>query len=447
MKTSHVFATALLTLFMFVTAAGDIIPPPPDDGSGIDPDEVVIQWPSIEYATIQEAIDALPDGGRLIIGPGKFRIPAPITISKEVAIQGAGCRVASQIDFESRSLAELTASLDDIRNSDLPFTRLIGPRPTDVTDPEASIGLFNYIGPDAGGIVTGLELVGYDAGLQINNLPDPTSVGGEPSADSDSVAVEPLTVTDSCIAGSGRGILANTTAPIALVRTVIRNVLWNGVSYTYPSSQLRQHIGLTMESVAIFQARNACVYFNNTIAAINSEILARCGPQGIIGAINSHISISNSWLSKADGPGIILIGSSAYVGDTRVERTTGHGMYLSDSYLQLHNGWIRLTQSYPSTQLFGDGIVAINNSTAVLDGTRIYDSARAGVANFGSYMALSGNTLQCAAFEINGEPYPLGNNFEFKDIGSNVCGCPVATEKCVAVGAGLQPPESPILSQ
>jgi len=445
MNPSHLIATILFTLFMIGSAAGDLIPPSPDDGSGIDPDEVVIHWPSTDFATIQEAIDALPDGGRLIISPGKFRIPAPITISREVAIQGAGCRLASQVDFQSRSLADLIVSLSDAGNSDLPFTRLIGPRPTDVTDPEASVGLFNYIGPDAGGILTGLELVGYDAGLKINNLPDPTSVGGEPSADSDPAAAEPLTVTDSCIVGSGRGILANTTAPIALVRTVIRNVLWNGVSYTYPSSQLRQHIGLTMESVAVFQARNACVYFNNTVGVMNSVFLSRCGPQGVVGAIDSHLSINHSWFTKADGPGVILLGSSVYIGDTRVDETTGYGIYLSDSYLQSHNNLITQTQRFSSLR-FGDGITAFNQSTAVLNGNRIIDSSRAAISNFASNMALSDNTLQCAAFELEAEDIPP-DNYNFSDLGGNVCGCPVANGKCVTVSVGLEPPDPVMPSQ
>ena len=50
-----------------------------------------IMWPSEEFPSIQDAINALASGGTLTIAEGTFKIDEPIFIrSKEIIIEGAG---------------------------------------------------------------------------------------------------------------------------------------------------------------------------------------------------------------------------------------------------------------------------------------------------------------------------------------------------------------------
>jgi hypothetical protein len=451
MKTYYPIAIALLLQFSVIEVSGQIVPPPPGGDGGIDPDEVVIHYPSIEFANMQEAIDALPDGGRLIIGPGTYDIPVPLNISKRIAIQGAGCQLSSKLSFDATSPNQMLAVLNAADAggkpfSQVPFTRLIGPLPADVAAPEDSIGLLNFFGPDAGGRVQGVELVGYDAGISLINEPDVSDIGGEPPADADAVDVETLSVIDSCIFQTSRGIHARTTAALTLARVVIRDVLWNGISYSLPSGAARQAIGIiTADSVVVLQARNACMYFNNATAHVDYNFLNNCGPQGAIGAIDSVLSVYFTHISNVNGIGILLLRSFANVNKSEIRRARIHGIYLNRSWLNLNETDIRDTLPRSSDGFFGDGISAFDSSAAVMTKNRIFDSARAGVANFGSRMTLGDNRIQCAGYELEGENHPQpADKFKFEDLGGNVCGCPNANGACVAVSAGLAPPESTV---
>lgn len=71
--------------------------------------------------------------------------------------------------------------------------------------------------------------------------------------------------------------------------------------------------------------------------------------------------------------------------------------------------------------------------------TRIQQSQRAGLSNFGSAVSLSRTEIVCAGFELEGEPYD-GMSFAFTDAGANSCGCPDANATCISVSASLEAP-------
>ena len=91
---------------------------------------------------------------------------------------------------------------------------------------------------------------------------------------------------------------------------------------------------------------------------------------------------------------------------------------------------------------FGDGIAVFTEitlpSTAQLSGVLVERTARAGIANFGSSIALDTTAIRCTAFDLEGEATDAP--FAFEDRGGNRCGCPQESGDCLAVSAGLEPP-------
>lgn len=55
-----------------------------------------------DYATLQEAVQGVPEGGVILIGPGTYRLPARLAIHKPVRLVGAGMQVTTIVcDAES----------------------------------------------------------------------------------------------------------------------------------------------------------------------------------------------------------------------------------------------------------------------------------------------------------------------------------------------------------
>lgn len=146
------------------------------------------------------------------------------------------------------------------------------------------------------------------------------------------------------------------------------------------------------------------------------------------------------------GLGIQPIGpldaASVVVKGVLVERGLGMGMWIiNNSNATIENSIVRNIQSAAGQKL-GDGILIGGNMTypdISIHSTRIEATARAGIVNFGGHAALEGNAIVCSKLDINGENY-FGAPYSFEDLGGNLCGCPEANGKCLAVSAGLEPP-------
>jgi len=92
---------------------------------------------------------------------------------------------------------------------------------------------------------------------------------------------------------------------------------------------------------------------------------------------------------------------------------------------------------------FGDGMVAYGDGlppSVLVANTRIEQSARAAVSNFGGFVSIGRTTMQCQSFDLEGEL--SGVDYSFEDRGQNLCGCPVADGPCLISSAGLEPPTS-----
>jgi len=135
--------------------------------------------------------------------------------------------------------------------------------------------------------------------------------------------------------------------------------------------------------------------------------------------------------------------ASALVRGSLVEQNHQFGVLFGGSDVTLEGVLVRGTLARQSDGLYGDG-VGVFSQEAPTSGTvtqsRIETSARAGLANFGSNVALGASALSCNAFELAGETY-FEQPFHFEDVGGNGCGCPVPSLACKTQSVGLEPPE------
>ena len=93
--------------------------------------------------------------------------------------------------------------------------------------------------------------------------------------------------------------------------------------------------------------------------------------------------------------------------------------------------------------LGGDAIVAWSfdrQAVVTASAVRLEQSARAGIASFGSSVALGASLLACQSIDLAGNP-SARHDFAFEDLGGNLCGCPEANGPCMLDSAAIEPPE------
>ena len=83
--------------------------------------------------------------------------------------------------------------------------------------------------------------------------------------------------------------------------------------------------------------------------------------------------------------------------------------------------------------MYGDGLATASIS-------RIADSQRAGIGNFGAFVTMESNDLACNVIHRDGEAVATAN-FELDDRAGNVCRCETI-ETCKVVSTMLQPPRA-----
>jgi len=135
-------------------------------------------------------------------------------------------------------------------------------------------------------------------------------------------------------------------------------------------------------------------------------------------SLRASLSLQRSLVEQSHEFGVSIFGSDGLVQQTVVRRSMPNG---------------------------GDGIAVASFETpaaATIENSFVDDSARAGIANFGAFVALSGTHLRCAAIAIAADPYD-GMDFELEDRGNNRCGCPNAEDPCAASSVNLMPPSPP----
>jgi hypothetical protein len=133
----------------------------------------------------------------------------------------------------------------------------------------------------------------------------------------------------------------------------------------------------------------------------------------------------------------------ATVSGLLVEQSRDAGVFVEGSEASIDHSVVRATLPRTFDGLFGDGIAALSLTAPTvtrITTTRVEQSARAGVSNFGASVAIASTHIQCGAFALEGDPFQ-GFGFAFEDGGGNACGCPNADGACKVVSSGLAPPD------
>jgi hypothetical protein len=142
--------------------------------------------------------------------------------------------------------------------------------------------------------------------------------------------------------------------------------------------------------------------------------------------------------------------SNATVTRTLVEHARELGMTVFASQGIIRDSIVRNIEALPG-DILGDGYAvqaAVNLETGEtyagameLERVMVDGAARAGVSAFSSAVVISGSTIHCAAFPLDGEQLPMADrNATFDDRGGNTCGCGEETVECKVLGASLTPP-------
>jgi hypothetical protein len=119
------------------------------------------------------------------------------------------------------------------------------------------------------------------------------------------------------------------------------------------------------------------------------------------------------------------------------------GIFAAEADAVIESTWVRNTKAR-ADGLFGDGVVvrlsgAAQMSHALVRGSRIEGSARAGVAVFGSNGEVESTALECNQIHLDGEVF-LERDFSVADLGGNACGCRGASVACKVLSTRLEPP-------
>jgi hypothetical protein len=137
-------------------------------------------------------------------------------------------------------------------------------------------------------------------------------------------------------------------------------------------------------------------------------------------AVNSNANITDCHISRSFDVGVLVAGATATVNATLITAT----------YARALDG------------TFGDGLAVVSVSSAAsatVVGSRLQDSARAGLGMFGAAVSLTNTELECNAIQLDGETFEA-LPFSLDNAGGNVCGCAGVDVGCKVLSSNLPPP-------
>jgi hypothetical protein len=234
---------------------------------------------------------------------------------------------------------------------------------------------------------------------------------------------------------------------------------------------------MVVGSVATIEATTIRDTLPDTLNDLGRGVYMKADP---ITGTPSRVTLHAAVLQRNHGGGVSLDASEAFIQSTVIRDTTAQGLFgrgvnaqpdfvsgaasmvtLRGSLIErsLDLGLVAynsvavvessaIVTTMPNTQgIFGDGLSAVHAvegfapASMVVTASRIEESTRAGLSSFGAFVSLEKSAVTCSAFQLGGES-SLGVPFQFDDIGGNACGCPVASDACKVISAGLEPPSS-----
>ena len=290
---------------------------------------IVVEFPSRRFTTIQEAINAVPDGGTLKLAAGLYLENDGLFVrDKTVFFEGPGHRHGS------------TAIL-------------VAPRPDRVAPADSAVGVINFI--NAGGGAEGFEIFGGDASIFTTGRSDRS-----------------ITLKDMTLADTGRAILHLAPSHLTVKDSLIRDCKWNGISFAPKNLDLVPFIPkLVVTDTQLIGGDNVGIYVNHGDLEVIDDSLGGW-PGGGIAVVNSSALILDNLLIQNGKFGILLWQSQGVVLDAAIQDTTSVNGFLGDgisvwcsqvllSGLEIENSERAGLSNFDSHIDFGDIVMTCNS--------------------------------------------------------------------------------------
>jgi hypothetical protein len=191
----------------------------------------------------------------------------------------------------------------------------------------------------------------------------------------------------------------------------------------------------TLRGVHITRSHDAGVRVAASVASIERLLVEHTMPRASTGRFGYGIVVEADPITKQPAEATIV--------GSRIAANSEVGVLVFEASVTLDKLWLQDTSTAPDGT-GGDGIVVLSQpmaSSALIRWSRIDNSPRAAIGNFGALVSLAHSELTCQAFDLNGEP-SAGLDFVFDDGGGNLCGCPDPVDACKSLSSGLAPPSA-----
>jgi hypothetical protein len=195
----------------------------------------------------------------------------------------------------------------------------------------------------------------------------------------------------------------------------------------------------TLRSVLVERNVQVGVFSSGADITIESSLVRRTASGEDTFGLGRGISLQMPCLADdclLDAP------TNATIRKTVVAENQEVGVAVVASFLDMQSSVIRDTVA-TAEQALGDGLLVYRlltaEASATVTSSRVENSARGGITNFGAAITLQSTGVQCAAFELETEQSD-GVDAQLSNLGGNACGCPAADGECTAVSTGLSPP-------
>jgi hypothetical protein len=335
-----------------------------------------------EMRSIQAAVDAIPDGGRIVVQPGRYE----------------------EVVFIRNKTVHLVGE-------DRP--QWVGPAPERVVKAEDVVGLVNY-SAGGGGSIRGFRFIGGDAAIVAFDQRSPSG---------------PIAVFDTSIQGSGRGILVASTG-LEAKNVMVSNSLLHAIG-------LKQVTKLHLDAVNVVQNGGVGIFVVDSGCDCTQQVcliehtFVEGNVNGGILALRSGLCISWTHILNNRIFGLQAVGSAVrlrHFGIAHTKPRIFDGLW--------GDGIIAMPDSLPSTVTVSGGYV-LDSSRAGIASIGSLIKVKNTLAQCSGF-DLSNESVVANAY---GPGRPLTNQPGlFENYGGNQCGCPLATGVCVSQSVGLSPP-------
>jgi hypothetical protein len=196
---------------------------------------------------------------------------------------------------------------------------------------------------------------------------------------------------------------------------------------------------VTIAGVLVDNNHDTGIFVGASDVVVEDAMVRATLPQASDGLFGRGVNAQS--LFTVDDGCVPFTGSSATFRRSLIEDSYDVSLFVGGSDVALEGVVVRRTRARMFDGFNGDGVAVVggaSTASATITNTRIEESARAGLSNFGATVSLTMSSIACAAFALEGQAWEE-RDFVFDDHGENRCGCP-AEGVCKTVTTGLAPP-------